>query len=155
MWKNDKFTVDEKKFRQINFWTSFSNLFSKTVTFTKFLEKNVRVFRKFLTVGGSETQKPYRHDFLQKILSYQLFLLWFNFTIRKWNLVVFDIMLLYVSVFKINHLTRFSSFLFTFLEDELNLLYSRKNVVFPILHTFIFLKSLLDGTVCTTYLHIL
>ena len=32
VWKNEKFTVTEKKFRQINF-------FSKNVTFTKFLQQ--------------------------------------------------------------------------------------------------------------------
>ena len=37
LWKLRKFTLTEKKFRQITY--VFSNFFSKTVTFTKFLPK--------------------------------------------------------------------------------------------------------------------
>ena len=37
LWKLQKFTLIEKKFRQINY--SFSKFFSRNVTFTKFLPK--------------------------------------------------------------------------------------------------------------------
>ena len=37
VWKNEKFTLTEKKLRQMNY--IFSSFFSENVTFTKFLSK--------------------------------------------------------------------------------------------------------------------
>ena len=63
MWKNEKFSLTERKFRQINYLSS--NFFSKTVAFTKFLPiKCVREFLQFPHCECGRTRSSLQCKFL-------------------------------------------------------------------------------------------